>query len=157
MQTGLQLYLSSLFCSSTLFLLVLNTTACTMHLHFRRNEFFPRRKKHSNAISTVKKMFKELFPFGGRPAVAIANLNVGMNCIHERKNDEQEGDQVGTHDPLLAREFPRHWIIRLCCSTRRGQRCASYRKARSGGCCHGSSSGQGCNGEASCTRGQAKK
>jgi hypothetical protein len=44
-QTGLQLYLSTLFYSSTLFHIVLNTTACTMHLHFRRNEFFPRRKK----------------------------------------------------------------------------------------------------------------
>jgi hypothetical protein len=39
----------------------------------------------THAISTVEKMFKELIPFGGRPAVATANLNVGMNRIHERK------------------------------------------------------------------------
>ena len=38
----------------------------------------------------------------------VVALDVGLNPIHEGKNGRHEGDHVGTHDPLLAREFPRH-------------------------------------------------
>jgi hypothetical protein len=117
----------------------------------------PQLKLPTHAISTVKKTFKELLPFEGGPAVVIAKLNVGSNRIHERINDKQEGDHVGTHDPLPARKFPRHQIIRLCCTMRHGQRCTGCRKTRSGGCGRGNSSGRGCDGEArSCIHGQAE-
>ena len=38
----------------------------------------------------------------------IVGLDVGLNLIHVGKNGRHKGDHVGTHDPLLAREFPRH-------------------------------------------------
>ena len=38
------------------------------------------------------------------------------------KHDRHEGDHVLTQDPLLAREFPRHRIIRTWCTTGPGQR-----------------------------------
>ena len=48
-QIGLQLYLSTLFCSSTLFLLVLNTTACTMHCISGAMSFSPERENRKLA------------------------------------------------------------------------------------------------------------
>jgi hypothetical protein len=45
-QIGLQLYLSTLFRSSTLFLLVLNTTACTMHCISGAMSFSPKGKNN---------------------------------------------------------------------------------------------------------------
>ncbi len=38
----------------------------------------------------------------------VVALDVGLNPIHEGKHVTHEGDHVGTQDPLLAREFPRH-------------------------------------------------
>jgi hypothetical protein len=42
----------------------------------------------------------------------VVALDVGLNPIHEGKHVTHEGDHVGTQDPLLAREFPRHRITR---------------------------------------------
>jgi hypothetical protein len=63
----------------------------------------PQLKLPTHAIITVKKMFIELLPFGGRPAVEIANLNVGSNRIHERINGKHKEDHVGMHDTFLDR------------------------------------------------------
>ena len=66
-QIGLQLYLSTLFCSSTLFLLVLNTTACTMHCNTGAMSFSPKGKNKEIMILqngyTDKKIIRQLSLF----------------------------------------------------------------------------------------------
>ncbi len=65
----------------------------------------PQLKLPTHAISTVEKMFKELLPFGGHPAVATANLNMGTNRIHERKITSMNGIMLGRMIPFSPGNF----------------------------------------------------